>query len=222
MEGLSHRANAFVRPSPTSGTLGGVARKTREAMLLCEAAGFDVVLVETVGVGQSEATVAEMVDLFVLLLLPGGGDELQGIKRGILERADLIVINKADGPLKPVAERTRRDYAAALHTLPGTRSGRQVMTVSATEGHGVEDIWTAVGAMRDERLASGDWQRQRDAQRLRWLWSAIEDGIHDALHRDPALREAVERAERDVSSGRVAPTRAADAVLARLLGRAPG
>ena len=157
MAELSRRPEAFIRPSPGRGQLGGVARRTREAMLLCEAAGFDVVIVETVGVGQSEMAVADMVDLFLLLVAPGGGDELQGIKRGIMELADLVVVNKADGDLAPAAGRTRADYAAAVHLLrPKWRSwATEVLACSGLEGRGVPDVWTAIERFVEAVTRSG-------------------------------------------------------------------
>src|SRR3954469_22841568 len=173
MEQLTRSRHAFVRPSPTGGTLGGVARRTREAMLLCEAAGFDVVLVETVGVGQSEVKVAAMVDLFLVLVAPGGGDELQGLKRGIMELADLVVVNKADGELAAVAAHTAADYAAALHLVrPRSQAWTpRVLTCSALTGTGIQEVWDAVVEFRE--AVSTELPALRAAQSREWMWSEV-------------------------------------------------
>ena len=211
---------AFVRPSPTGGTLGGVARRTREAMLLCEAAGFDVVLVETVGVGQSEVAVAGMVDCFVLLIAPGGGDELQGIKRGIMELADLVVVNKADGDLAKIAGITAADYANALHLVrPRTPAWQpRVVQCSALEGTGVADVWRTVEEFRAALDGAGELAARRAGQARDWMWTEIADSLLDRLRADPeAARLAVEL-EAEVRAGRLPPTAAADQVLRVFLG----
>ncbi|MEM7499769.1 MAG: methylmalonyl Co-A mutase-associated GTPase MeaB [Pseudomonadota bacterium] len=189
METLARAPEAFIRPSPAGRELGGVARRTREAILLVEAAGYDVVLVETVGVGQSETAVAEMTDVFCLLLAPGGGDELQGVKRGIMELADLIVINKADGPMKRVAEATRADYQGALHLLrrrPGDPEGfPKALTASAATGEGVDGVWEALTALDDWRAAEGWREKRRAEQSLAWFRQSLERGLLDPLARAP-------------------------------------
>ena len=217
MEALAREPGAFIRPSPTGGALGGVARRTREAMLVCEAAGFDTVLVETVGVGQSETAVADMVDMFLLLLLPAGGDELQGIKRGIVELADLVLVNKADGALLEPAERTAADYEAALHLLRPALAGwtPRAQTCSALTGAGVAEVWRTVGAFREalgQRLAE-----RRAAQARAWMWSEISEGALAALRRDAGLGALARGLEREVAAGRIAPAAAARQVLGRFL-----
>ena len=195
MEQLSRRAEAFIRPSPSGGTLGGVARRTREAMLVCEAAGFDVVLVETVGVGQSEVAVAGMVDLFVLLLGPGAGDELQGVKRGIVELADLIVVNKADGDLLDAARHTAADYAHALHLVRSTDDGAvdRVRTCSALLGEGIDELWDDDRARSSPPArASGELDARRAEQARAWMWSEVTDTLLDEL-RDDAGRPRPDR-----------------------------
>ena len=211
METLSRRIEAFIRPSPAGGTLGGVARHTRETVLLVEAAGFDVVIVETVGVGQSEAVVAEMTDLFLLLLLPGGGDELQGIKRGIVELADLIVVNKADGDLAAAAQRAAGDYRSALRFLR-PRSARwevPVETCSALEGRGIDEIWTLIERYRATMTASGDLGAARAAQARRWLWNETVESLMALLQEDPLVRQRIQELEQAVAAGRVSPRVAA-------------
>ncbi|MDH5255489.1 MAG: methylmalonyl Co-A mutase-associated GTPase MeaB [Gammaproteobacteria bacterium] len=217
METLSRRLEAFIRPSPAGGTLGGVTRHTRETLLLVEAAGFDVVIVETVGVGQSETAVADMTDLFLLLLLPGGGDELQGIKRGIVELADVIVVNKADGELAAAAERAAADYRSALRFLR-PRSARwtvPVATCSAVEGRGIDRIWALIGEFRATMTASGDLQANRAAQARRWLWSETAENLMARLREDPAVRQRVVALEEAVSAGQISPRVAAEQLVAR-------
>jgi LAO/AO transport system kinase len=212
MEQLVRSPSAFIRPSPTGGTLGGVARRTREAMLLCEAAGFDVVLVETVGVGQSEVAVDAMVDLFLLLLAPGGGDELQGIKRGIVELADLMVVTKADGDLMPAASRTQSEYQHALRLLRPAAPGwtPSVLMSSAMTGKGIDEVWTAVGRYR-AALAQGGWlQRRRADQARAWMWSEISEALMAELREDEGLRAELKKLEAAVAEGRLAPGAAAD------------
>jgi LAO/AO transport system kinase len=218
MEQLTRSPHAFVRPSPTSGTLGGVARRTREAMLLCEAAGFDVVLVETVGVGQSEVKVAAMVDLFLVLVAPGGGDELQGLKRGIMELADLVVVNKADGELAAVAAHTAADYAAALHLVrPRSQAWTpRVLTCSALTGTGIQEVWDAVVEFRE--AVATELPALRAAQNREWMWSEVTDSLLEALSTDPGTADLARRLEADVAAGATTPTAAARAVVAAHLG----
>jgi LAO/AO transport system kinase len=214
MGDLSRDPAAFVRPSPAGGTLGGVARRTREAMLLCEAAGFDVVLVETVGVGQSEVAVAGMVDCFVLVIPPGGGDELQGIKRGIVELADLVVVNKADGDLAAVAAATASDYAAALH-LVRPRSDAwtpRVLTCSALEPRGIDELWGAIGEFA-QATAGAEQETRRREQASAWMRAELADSVLERLHADSAAADAADALEADVAAGRVAPTTAARRLL---------
>jgi len=215
MEELSRRPEAFIRPSPGRGQLGGVARRTREAMLLCEAFGFDVVIVETIGVGQSEVAVADMVDLFLLLVAPGGGDELQGIKRGIMELADLVVVNKADGDLAPAAGRTRADYNAAVHLLrPKWRSWEtEVMAVSALTGHGVPEVWDAIERFTAQVGQSDELDAARARQATAWLWSEIGDTLLERFRADPTVIGRLSDMESRVSSGQITPTMAATRLL---------
>src|SRR3954465_5236164 len=216
MEELSRHAEAFIRPSPAGGTLGGVARRTREALLVCEAAGFEVVLVETVGVGQSEVAVAGMVDLFVLLLAPGAGDELQGVKRGIVELADLLVVNKADGELADAARNTAADYAHALHLVRASddRAMERVRTCSALLGDGIDELWALVGDLVDDARASGELDAKRREQARSWMWSEVTDTLLDELRDDPAGKAGREWRAADVMKGRLSPAAAAREVLA--------
>ena len=215
MEKLATNERAFVRPSATRGHLGGVARRTREAMLLCEAAGYRQVFVETVGVGQSETTIRSMVDFFLLLLLPGGGDELQGIKRGILEMTDLIAINKADGDARRRAERSRRDYEMALHLFPASADGwdPRVLTCSALTREGVSDIWEAVLEHRALLAANGRLARLREEQSLEWMREALLYGLEQEIRRDGAVNDRLAAMREDVRAGRLSPFRAAHDLL---------
>jgi LAO/AO transport system kinase len=215
MAELSHRPEAFIRPSPGGGHLGGVARRTREAMLLCEAAGFDVVLVETIGVGQSEVAVAAMVDLFALLVSPGGGDELQGIKRGIMELADLVIVNKADGDLAPAAGRTRADYASAVHLLrPKWHAwATEVLAVSSLQGTGIDEVWVAIERFCAAVGADGELALARAGQATAWLWSEVGDALLDRFRADRTVAALLPGVEADVAAGRIAPTRAARQLL---------
>ncbi|MCC5795309.1 MAG: methylmalonyl Co-A mutase-associated GTPase MeaB [Chromatiales bacterium] len=211
MEELSRRTEAFIRPSPAGRTLGGVTRHTQETMLLVEAAGFDVVVVETVGVGQSETAVAEMTDMFLLLLLPGGGDELQGIKRGIVELADLVVVNKADGELAAVAGRSAADYRSALRFLR-SRNARwevPVQTCSALSGEGIPEIWETVSRYRALQEAEGELERRRANQARSWLWSETTEQLVSRLREDQALARRLGELEQAVASGSTAPRVAA-------------
>ena len=215
MTELARRPDVYIRPSPGGAHLGGVARRTREALLLCEAAGFDVVVVETIGVGQSEVAVADLVDLFCLLVAPGGGDDLQGIKRGIMELADLLIVNKCDGDLAAAARRAQADYANALHLMRPRWSGwtAQVLACSALEGSGIDEVWQAVeafgAAVRDELPAV------RSRQAVVWLWSELQDTLLDRLRDDPAVAQRLGPLEAEVAAGTVTPTAAARELLDR-------
>lgn len=216
MERLSREKNAFIRPSPSQSHLGGVARRSREAVALCEAAGFDVVLIETVGVGQSETVVAEMSDLFVLLLAPAGGDELQGVKRGIMEMADLILVNKADGALKPVASRTCADYAGALRLLrkrPQDPEGfPKALMVSAVEEHGLDQAWAEMQALIDWRRENGHWQKRREAQACYWFDQEVRQALLARLH-TPEAQAAMADLSGRVATGALTPAAAAQQML---------
>ena len=207
MEVLTRTTDAFIRPSPSGGTLGGVARRTREAIVLCEAAGFDVIIVETVGVGQSETTVADMVDLFCLLLSPAAGDELQGIKKGIVELAELIVVNKADGELLATAKRTVGDYRAALRLIrPLSASWTpEVIAASAREGNGLDQIWETIKRHQAALTASGEKQTRRGEQAQAALWADLGDRLLQALRRKPDIAQRIPGIEADVRSGALMP-----------------
>jgi len=215
MELLSRRPEAYIRPSPSGNTLGGVTRRSREALILCEAAGFDVIIVETVGVGQSETKVAEMTDMFILLLLPGGGDELQGIKRGIMELADLILINKADDELKALAGQSAADFRNALRLLhPRSPNWKvEVQTCSARDGMGIAETWKLALQHRQALEASGEFSSRRAAQAKAWLWSEVKDSLISALQGDPEVRKQIPALEAAASEGRIAPTIAARQLL---------
>jgi LAO/AO transport system kinase len=221
MEQLSRDPNAFIRPSPSQTHLGGVARRTREAVALCEAAGFDVVLIETVGVGQSETVVAQLCDIFVLLMAPAGGDELQGVKRGIMEMADLILVNKADGDLKAAAMRTCADYAGALQLLRRRAQDPdgypKACTVSALENMGLQDAWQDMKALAEWRQAHGHWQTGRADQARHWFETEVRHGLLAALSREPAHGLMVALGD-NVASGSKTPEAAAAEMLS-LLGR---
>jgi LAO/AO transport system kinase len=208
--------NAFIRPSPSSGTLGGVAAKTRETMLICEAAGHDVVIVETVGIGQSETAVADMTDFFLVLMIAGAGDELQGIKKGVVELADMIAVNKADGDNVQRARRAAADYRAALNILaPRSPSwSPPVVTYSALTGSGVPDLWTRVTSYRDKMTASGAFEARRREQQVKWMWSMLEERMMARLRSDPAVRARLRQAEAAVAAGRLAPTLAVEEIAA--------
>ncbi len=224
MQELAKAEAAFIRPSPTGGTLGGVARRTREAMLVCEAAGFDVVVVETVGVGQSETAVADMVDLFLLLLLPGGGDELQGLKKGVVELADLLVVNKADGALEAEAGRTAAEYRQALHLLrPASASwSPPVLRASALTGRGIAEVW-AMAEDHQARLGeSGEVAARRAEQACAWMWSEVSESLHAALRDHPGVKRKIAKLERRVAAGETAPAAAAEELLSEFFGQAPG
>ncbi len=221
MELLSRRSAAYIRPSPSGNTLGGVTRRSREALILCEAAGFDVIIVETVGVGQSETKVADMTDMFVLLLLPGAGDELQGIKRGIMELADLILINKADDDLQALAGRTAAEYRNALRLLhPRSADWTvEVRTCSARDNVGIDEAWETVLKHRDVLEASGQFTTRRAAQARDWMWSEVNDSLITALQSDPEVRKQIPVMEAAASEGRIPPTIAARQLLEVFLKR---
>jgi LAO/AO transport system kinase len=220
MSELAASREAFIRPSPSGGTLGGVARRTREALLVCEAAGFDVILVETVGVGQSETAVADMTDMFVLLLQPGGGDELQGIKKGIMEIADLLIVNKADGDLKAAAKRTASDYQAAVRLLrPATPDWTpQVLRCSALNREGIDEVWKAIGAYRSALGKTGALERRRADQARTWMWTEVYESLAGALRGAPKVKEMIAGLEADVAQGRATPTEAAQRLIRAFLG----
>jgi LAO/AO transport system kinase len=220
MARLANDPNAFIRPSPASGTLGGVAAKTRETMLLCEAAGYDVILVETVGVGQSEVAVADMTDFFLVLVLPGGGDELQGLKKGVVELADMIAINKADGDNLARAKLTAAEYSAALHILaPASPNwSPPVITYSALKEERIDALWEHVVEHRRRLTASGELAARRGAQQVKWMWAMLEERLFEPLRSERALKAALPKIEADVAAGRLAPATAVDKIAA-LLGR---
>ena len=208
--------DAFIRPSPAGATLGGVARSTRETILVCEAAGFDVVLVETVGVGQSETVVADMVDFFLVLMLAGAGDDLQGIKKGVLELADLIAINKADGDNRERAERAAADYRAALHLLQPTSPTwtPPVLLCSGLHNEGLDELWRQVLVHRARLSATGELDEKRRDQQVRWMWSMLDDRLRDDLRSYPEVTEALREHEELVRSGKTTPTSAVEDVWA--------
>ena len=218
MERLSVAENAFVRPSPSGGTLGGVARKTKETMLVCEAAGFDVVIVETVGAGQSEVAVASMVDFFLVLMIPGAGDEIQGIKKGIVELADAIVINKADGENIAKANLAKRHYEMALHFLnPSSPNWTPpVLTCSALEMTGIEEVWETVGEYTQRLGASGELEAKRKNQDIDWLRFLVQQGLKEWFYKKPYIQKMIPPIEKEVEQGAIAPTNAADQLLALL------
>ncbi len=222
MERLSRERNAFIRPSPAQSQLGGVARRTREAIDLCESAGFDVVLIETVGVGQSETMVAEMCDLFLLLLAPAGGDELQGVKRGIMEMADILLVNKADGELKRQAVRTCADYSGALRLLrkrPQDPQGfPKAMTVSAIERNGLDAAWSEMTALADWRRENGHFDARRAEQARFWFEAEVRDGLLARL-REPGPKKAMAELAAEVAAGNLSPGLAARQMLEEHLGQ---
>jgi LAO/AO transport system kinase len=214
MAHLAASDQAFIRPSPASGTLGGVAAKTREAMLLCEAAGFDAILVETVGIGQSETAVCDMTDFFLALMLPGAGDELQGIKKGLVELADMIAINKADGDNVKRANIAAADYRGALHILAPRSEHWQppVVTYSALTGAGIAELWQQILAHRTAMTASGDFAARRRGQQVKWMWSMLEQRMMERLRADATIRARVKKIEAEVADGRIAPALAAERI----------
>jgi LAO/AO transport system kinase len=215
MEDLARDPAAFIRPSPSGGELGGVARRTREALLLCEAAGFDVVLVETVGVGQSEVAVADLTDLFVLLASPAGGDDLQGIKRGIMELADLVVVTKADGDLAAAAAHACADIRRALHLLRPRHPEVEpvALLASSTTGEGIPEVWTAVTDAHAALVASGGLARMRAHQAVAWMWTELRGALEHRLRQDPAVAASLPGLEAEVASGTTSPSVAANRLL---------
>ena len=214
MARLAADQHAFIRPSPTAGTLGGVAAKTRETMLICEAAGYDVILVETVGIGQSETAVADMTDFFLALMLPGAGDELQGIKKGLVEIADMIAINKADGDNLKRANTAAAEYRSALHIL-SPRSEHwhpPVETYSALTGAGIAKLWETILEHRKTMTASGDFANRRREQQVKWMWSILEQRTMARLRADASVRAKVKKIETEVADGRITPAIAADQI----------
>ncbi|WP_119966260.1 methylmalonyl Co-A mutase-associated GTPase MeaB [Simplicispira lacusdiani] len=230
MEHLSMHEQAYIRPSPSSGTLGGVAEKTRESMLVCEAAGYDVVIVETVGVGQSETAVANMTDMFVLLQLPNAGDDLQAIKKGVMEIADLVAINKADID-KAAATRAEAQIASSLRLLSQhgnpehahhdtTQWHPKVVQISALQGQGIDAFWAAVTQYRQLQTANGRLAARREKQALAWMWERIDAGLKHAFRQHPQVRELLPRLQQDVAAGRVAASTAARNLLSAQYGQA--
>ena len=218
MNRLATHPHAFIRPSPTSGTLGGVAARTRETMALVEAAGFDIVIVETVGVGQSETTVAEMVDFFLVLLLAGGGDDLQGIKKGVIEIADMIAVNKADGDNAPRATRAAADYKNALHILTPASPNWQppVLTISGLANQGLDELWSQISQHRERLTASGEFAARRQTQAVTWMHDMLSDRLLSILKANHKVAAALPGLEADVRAGRLLPTRAVDQMLSLL------
>lgn len=222
MQRLSKERDAFIRPSPSGGVLGGVALKTREAMLICEAAGFDVIFVETVGIGQSEFDVASMVDVFALLAQPGAGDELQGVKKGVLELADFIVVNKADGELLHAAESTKKEYARALALVrKGAASGHRahVLAVSAKTGNGMTQLWSALLGLYEHRKENGVLGQKRSAQSIEWFWTAVQRMLLKRLKSDDSIRamlpDLIEKIERNEMSASLAACEVVGKLLAK-------
>ena len=215
MERLAVRKEAFIRPSPSSGSLGGVADRTREVMLLCEAAGYDVVLIETVGIGQSEVEVASMVDFFLVMLMPAGGDELQGIKKGVVELADALVVNKADGATQSIAERTRADYGGALELIrsSGNFWRPRAIAVSALESKGISKVWETVLEHHDLMKANGQFDERRRQQSRAWMRKLLDEGIDRAFREQPGMQAAIAREEEAVAAQKTTPAVAARTLL---------
>jgi len=215
MEDLSRDPRAFIRPSPSGGTLGGVTRKSRETILVCEAAGFNVILVETVGVGQSETTVRQMVDFFLLLMLAGAGDELQGIKKGIMELADALIINKADGDNKPRAMAAKLEYNRALTYLAPATEGwqTQAYTSSAVTGEGIDEIWAVIRRFQKLTVESGTLEKRRSTQTLEWVYAMVEEYLQNSFYHHAGVKDMRGRIEQDVVNGIMPPTVAAEKLI---------
>lgn len=215
MERLTVRPEAFIRPSPSSGSLGGVAHRTREVMLLCEAAGYDVVLIETVGIGQSEVSVASMVDFFLVMLLPAGGDELQGIKKGVVELADALVVNKADGAMEMTAERTRVDYSSALELIRGGASGwrPKALASSAAHGKGVSEVWETILEHRELMVSTDQLAQRRREQAQSWMWKLIDEGMTRSFRERPGMPGKIAAQQEAVASQATTPAAAARKLL---------
>jgi LAO/AO transport system kinase len=218
MARLAADDNAFIRPSPAAGTLGGVAAKTRETMLACEAAGFDAILVETVGIGQSETAVADMTDFFLALMLPGAGDELQGLKKGLVELADMIAVNKADGDNLARARAAAAEYRAALHILTARSPNwaPPVTTYSALTGDGIADLWGQITAHRDKLTATGELAARRREQQVKWMWTMLDEFWRTRIASEPKLRAKLPRIEAAVAAGELTPASAVDELVAAL------
>lgn len=215
MENLSKEKNCFIRPSPSGGTLGGVTRKSRETITICEAAGFDIILIETVGVGQSEVTVRSMVDFFLLVLIAGGGDELQGIKRGIMELVDAILINKADGDNEKKANIAKADYNNALHYLQPATKGwiPQAFTGSALTGKGIPELWEVIKKFEKLVKESGVFEQRRKDQSIEWVFRMVENSLLEAFYNNKKIQEAIESIKKEIANGRITPTLAAERLL---------
>jgi len=224
MDLLSRNMDAYVRPSPTKGALGGINRQTSEAIALCEGAGYDIVVVETVGVGQSETLVDNMVDMFVLLCPPGAGDELQGIKRGIMEMVDLVIVTKADGPLEKVARQAKSQIRNALHLQRPKHQGwqAQVIATSAVEGVNVDAAFDAMREFKEEMQASGEWQARRAIQRETWMWTQVQEDLRRRLETDGGVQNLLEQFKPGLEAGEVAPREAAKRVVDAFLESASG
>lgn len=218
MSALAGDQNAFIRPSPTGTTLGGVTRRTRETMLLCEAAGFDIIIVETVGIGQSETAVADMVDFFLVLMLPGAGDELQGIKKGVLEIADMIAVNKADGDNAARANAAASEYRAAFNILTpqSPNWAPPVITISGLQNQGLDSLWSEIQRHREVLSGTGEFEERRKSQRVRWMWAMLEERVMARFQQNPAIRAQLPDLETEVSQGRITPVLA----VRKLLGEA--
>jgi LAO/AO transport system kinase len=214
MARLANDPHAFIRPSPASGTLGGVAAKTRETMLLAEAAGFDVLLVETVGIGQSETVVADMTDFFLVLMLAGAGDERQGLKKGVIELADMIAVNKADGDNVARATAAAAEYRGALHILTprSPHWAPPVVTYSALTGNGVAELWTQVLAHRERLSAAGEFAARRREQQVKWMWAMLDERLFARVKSDPAVKSRLPELEAAVAAGRLSPAVAVDEI----------
>ena len=215
MKELSQHPDSFIRPSPSSGVLGGIARKTRETVLICEAAGYDVVFVETVGVGQSEILVDSMVDLFMLLILPNSGDELQGIKKGVLELADLIVVNKSDGVQESQAITTQSEYRKAMQLLSKSKNSwePQILRCSAIKKQGMDIIWESVKNFQKALKNTGEWNEQRRSQSEKWMWTLVEDGLLRNFRKNEIIQKTIPELEKSVASGEILPANAARKLL---------
>ncbi len=216
MKELSQHPDSFIRPSPSSGVLGGVARKTRETILICEAAGYEIIFVETVGIGQSETLVDSMVDLFMLLLLPNAGDELQGIKKGVLELADLIVINKSDGVQESQAITTQSEYRKAMQLISSSKNSWEpkILRSSALEKQGIDKIWESVNNFRESLKNSGEWEKQRRSQYEKWMWTLVEEGLLKNFCKNEIIKKTIPELEEFVASGEILPASAARKLLA--------
>jgi LAO/AO transport system kinase len=217
MEKLSRQPQAFIRPSPTLTYLGGVSQRTRESITICEAAGFDVVIIETVGVGQSETMVSEMSDLFLLLLAPAGGDDLQGVKRGIMEIADIIVVNKADGELKPAAMRTQSDYAGALELFRDRAEDPvgfpKVLLVSSVSGEGIDKVWLDIQLVINWRKESGNWLKRREEQAVHWFESEVQNRIINEMNNKPDVKKQMKILSKKVALNELSPDSAAKKII---------